>query len=66
MFSNFTIKYFKVLTTIECTAPILAQANMAITNSRIIGMYMATRSPLVTPLDLRTFAKRHTSSNNFR
>lgn len=37
-------------TTIECTAPIRAQANMATTSSTTIGMQMETRSPFFTPL----------------
>ena len=35
--------------TTECTAPILAQANMAITASGIIGIYIITRSLFLTP-----------------
>lgn len=37
------------LTTIEWTAPILAQANIATTSSIIIGMYIATLSPFLIP-----------------
>ena len=41
--------YIHKLTTMECTIPSLAQANMATQISIIIGIYIATRSPFFTP-----------------
>ena len=40
---------YKILTTTECTAPILAHANIATTSSNTIGIYSATISPFWTP-----------------
>jgi hypothetical protein len=48
--------------TTECTAPILAQASIAIIASGIIGRYTITRSPLATPRPRSTPANRATSS----
>jgi hypothetical protein len=51
----------KPANTIEWTAPMRAQANMAMANSGTIGMYMATMSPLPTPSCFNTLANLHTS-----
>lgn len=42
--------------TTECTAPIRAQASMAIGSSHTSGMYIATASPLTTPFFFSQFA----------
>lgn len=57
--------FIYIRTTIECTAPILAHAKTAITDSSIIGIYTATRSPFLTPLLFNTFANLQTSVNKF-
>ena len=48
--------------TTECTAPIRADASIAITDSAIIGMYRSTRSPFPTPCAASAPAKRATRS----
>ena len=45
----------------QWTAPIRAQASMAMASSGIIGMYIETTSPLPMPSFFSTLAKRHTS-----
>lgn len=47
--------------TMLCGAPIRAQASIATASSGIIGMYMATRSPFLTPFALSTSANLFTS-----
>ena len=42
--------------TTECGAPIRAQANIDMTASGIIGMYIATRSPDLIPNSVNAFA----------
>ena len=50
-----------------CTAPIRAQASIAIASSGIIGMYKVTRSPVSTPSPRSTlFANLQTSRCNCR
>ena len=49
---------------IECTAPILAQANIIYANSGIIVKYMVTLSPFFTPIFLSTFAALDTFNNS--
>src|SRR5213594_4059605 len=46
--------------TTEWTAPILAQASIAMGNSGTMGMYIVTLSPLLTPRLLRTLANLFT------
>ena len=46
--------------TTEWTAPILAQASMAIGNSGTIGRYIVIRSPFPTPKLLRMLANLFT------
>lgn len=50
MTREFNYFYFFQLTTTEWTAPILAHANIAMTSSKIMGMYNATISPFCTPI----------------
>jgi len=52
--------------TTECTAPIRAQASMAIAASGTMGMYRMTRSPLPTPRWASAPAKRATASVSAR
>ena len=48
--------------TTEWTAPIRAQASMAMASSGIIGMYIDTTSPLPMPSFFSTLANLHTSA----
>ena len=48
--------------TTEWTAPMRAQASIAIGSSIIIGKYSTTASPLATPTDFSQFASRLTSA----
>jgi len=48
--------------TTVCTAPIRAQASMAMGSSGTMGMNRPTRSPFPTPRAFSTLASRFTSS----
>ena len=51
----------KPANTTECTAPILAHANIEIAASGIIGRYIITLSPFLIPNDFKQFANVQTS-----
>ena len=51
--------------TTECIAPILAQASIANAVSGIIGIYIHTLEPFLTPSFFKTLANLHTSSCKF-
>ena len=50
--------------TIECIAPIRAQASIAIANSGIICIYKQTLSPFLAPNDFNTLENLFTSLSN--
>ena len=52
--------------TTEWVAPMRAQASIATGSSGTMPRYIATRSPLATPIPFRALAKRQTSSYSAR